>query len=91
MTYSPRVFGAQQSLEGQCIGTLFVTDVVSVNPVLRYTAKCRECGAITVYTHSELTQGGRCKNSTCAIQIARRQNERQERQLRQDIRASRGW
>jgi hypothetical protein len=87
----PRIFGAQEELTGQAIGTLTVTGVASVRPVLTYSAKCKECGASTVYTHSELLLGGRCKNSACAMQMQRRELERQDRELRQAVRASRGW
>ena len=87
----PRIFGGQQELVGQRIGTLTVTEVVTVRPVLTYTAKCNSCGAITTYTHNDLLLGGRCKNASCLMQRERQELERKDNELRQAARASRGW
>jgi hypothetical protein len=83
-----RVFGGQADLTGRNVGTLFIQGVITVHPVLRYFALCRMCNTQTQYTHTELIQGGKCKQPQCGLERERQELERQDIMRRQAARTS---
>jgi hypothetical protein len=65
-----RVYGNQQSLEGERVGQFDVLAVIGTYP-LRYEVKCSRCNCVFTERHDNLIRQGKviCKNTGCGVAV----------------------
>jgi hypothetical protein len=73
---NPQVYGAQSSLAGMTVGSIYVESVVSVHP-LRYSTKCIRCNTSTDISHAAVPSG--CRNPACNVLREREELNRQRK------------